>query len=95
MTGFDAGLSTFFGGKDPEDIKQWLEIFVAMIAVDFVWAHYTKAITDKRALKAGLNAIGILALGAFGIISYTTNHWLLIPACAGAFVGTYSAVRFD
>jgi hypothetical protein len=72
----------------------WLFVFLSLVALDFVWAKYTQAITDKKPINAGLYAILILALGGFSIISYTTDHMLLIPACAGAFVGTYLAVRF-
>jgi hypothetical protein len=73
---------------------KWGAVFVALAVLDFVWARYTMAITDKRALAAGGYAIVILALGGFSVISYTTDHWLLIPACSGAFVGTYFAVWF-
>lgn len=72
----------------------WIAVFVALAALDFFWARYTQAITNKRAVFAGAYAIVILALGGFSVISYTTDHTLLIPACLGAFVGTFAAVRF-
>jgi hypothetical protein len=74
---------------------KWAAVFAALAALDFVWARYTLAITDKRASAASIYAAVILALGAFSVISYTTDHWLLIPACTGAFVGTYLAVWHD
>lgn len=73
---------------------KWAAVFAALALLDFVWARYTLAITDKRAVPAGIYAVGILALGGFSVISYTTDHWLLIPACSGAFVGTFLAVKF-
>lgn len=73
---------------------KWGAVFAALTLLDFVWARYTLAITDKRAVPAGIYAVGILALGGFSVISYTTDHWLLIPACSGAFVGTFMAVKF-
>ncbi len=75
-------------------IQEWIIVFFALIAVDFAWARYTQAIKRGMPMMSSVYAMAILGLGAFGIISYTSNHWLLIPACAGAFVGTYVAVRF-
>jgi hypothetical protein len=69
-------------------------IFLVMVAVDWVWASYTKSVTEKKPIAAGVHAVGILAFGAVSVIGYTSNHWLLIPACGGAFVGTYLAVKF-
>lgn len=66
--------------------------FAALFALDFVWALYTQAITaDRRAVASGL-AVVIIMLGGTAAISYTQNPWMLIPAGAGAFCGTYAAL---
>lgn len=68
-------------------------VFTVAACNDFVWSRYIAAVGQKRAAHAGLWAAGTLLLGAFGICSYTTDHWLAIPAAAGCFVGSYTAVR--
>jgi hypothetical protein len=68
-------------------------VFLLTTALDFVWAQYTFATTNRQPALAGLYAIGIYGLGGLATIGYTENHWLLLPAIAGCFVGTYAAVR--
>jgi hypothetical protein len=34
-----------------------------------------------------------MVLGGTAVIGYTSDPWMLIPAGAGAFVGTYAAVK--
>lgn len=68
-------------------------VFAAMFALDFVWTFYTKAIQRHVAMPAALWAVAILGLNGFAQIGYINNPWLLIPAAAGAFGGTYSAMK--
>ena len=67
--------------------------FGSMVILDFMWAKYTSYCASKDAMKAGVTAFVILALGAFVVLTYVDDHLMLIPACAGAFVGTYIAVK--
>lgn len=69
-------------------------VFLAVAALDFVWARYTKYVNDGKPVHAGISAIIIMVLGGTAVIGYTSDPWLLIPAGAGAFVGTYGAVRW-
>lgn len=71
----------------------WLGVFIALFVLDFVWAKYTYAMTNKRAWNAGGYAGLIIMLGGFAQISYTSDHLLLIPAVAGAVLGTTVAVK--
>jgi hypothetical protein len=32
-------------------------------------------------------------LGSIAVINYTTNHWLIVPAMAGAFCGTFVGMK--
>jgi hypothetical protein len=68
-------------------------VFVAVAALDFVWAYYTRYVNDGRAAYAGFAAVLIMLLGGTAVIGYTADPWMLIPAGAGAFVGTFAAVR--
>jgi len=35
----------------------------------------------------------VFLIASVAVIEYTTNHWLLIPACLGAFCGTYVSLK--
>ncbi len=69
-------------------------IFAAVCGLDLAFASYTKAVADGRALKSSLMAIIIYALSASAIVGIVATHWLIVPACLGAFTGTYVSVRF-
>ena len=64
-------------------------VFVALFTLDFVWARYNICTTSGKALKAGYYSVIIILLGGFSVISYTEDHWMLLPAAAGAFCGTF------
>ena len=74
-------------------IWQSLVVFAAMFALDFVWAKYTFAMTDRHPYRAGGYAGAICLLAGIAQIGYTADPWLLIPALIGAFGGTVLAVR--
>lgn len=69
--------------------------FLAMFVMDFVWAKYTTAIAEKRAMPAASWAILITLLSGYVITSYVNDPWMLAPAAAGAFAGTYAAVIWE
>lgn len=71
----------------------YLAVFVALFCLDFVWAKYTYATTSRQALRASAYASAIIFLSGGAAIGYTSDHWLLLPAMAGAFAGTFVAVR--
>ena len=75
-----------------EAITPFIIVFAAAFALDFVWAKYTRYLADGVAFKASVWAAGTIVLGGVNQIGYTSNHWLLIPAALGCFVGTYVAV---
>lgn len=68
-------------------------VFVAMAALDFVWAKYSMACADRRAWAAPCYAALIVVFNGPVVISYVDNHWLLLPAIAGAFCGTRISMR--
>lgn len=70
----------------------WVLVFVAMMGADFAWTKYTLGVAAKDAFGAASWSAVIVGCGAFTVVSYTTNRWLLIPALLGAFIGTYLAV---
>ena len=69
-------------------------IFFVDSVVSFAWAECIKSIGEKKVIASGLWA-GVLTLcGAFTIINYTANNWFLIPAVAGAILGTCLSVKY-
>ena len=66
--------------------------FAGVAALDIVWAGYTIAMVEKKAVTSSVYAMAIYAFGGLIIIGYTDHPWLLFPAVAGAFCGTYIAV---
>lgn len=75
----------------------WLKalgVFLSMTIVDFSWAVYVKAVADERIVLAGVYAMVIVFFGAFTAISYVEDKWMLVPAMAGAFVGTLMSIAF-
>jgi hypothetical protein len=77
------------------EILKYILVFVAMIATDYIWSEWMKSVSEKKAIRAGLFSIGTVLAGSFVIISYIENPKYLIPACLGAFVGTYISVRYN
>jgi hypothetical protein len=71
-----------------------LVVFGAMFALDFVWAHYTRSVNDDRCFMAGVWAVAIILFAGTAQIGYTGNHWMLIPASLGAFLGTVAALKW-
>lgn len=74
-------------------MKLWFIVFTIAAMLDFVWAIYTRHIVARNAGLAAFWAMIVAALIGVNTISYTENNWLLVPAAAGAFVGTYLATR--
>jgi uncharacterized membrane protein YfcA len=44
-------------------------------------------------MGASFWSVACYILGSAAVISYTTNHWLVIPAMAGAFCGTFAGMK--
>lgn len=72
----------------------WLIAFAALFLADFAWAVCVRKVRDDSPMAAGLWAVAIFIPSAAGVISYTTDHWLVLPAIAGTFCGTWAGVRW-
>jgi hypothetical protein len=68
-------------------------VFVAVFALDFAWAAYTKAVGTESAGTAAVYSMVIYLLGGAVVVQYVASPWLLLPAVGGAFCGTFLAVR--
>lgn len=72
----------------------FLTVFVAMFAVDFVWARYITACAERARFEAASWSVLVILLGGYVAISYVGDPWLLIPAGLGAFAGTWVSVTY-
>lgn len=70
----------------------FISVFVTMVFLDFVWAAYTIAISEKKAIRAGLTSIVIIVGSGYITREYVEDPWQLIPAGLGAFAGTAACV---
>jgi hypothetical protein len=66
--------------------------FLAMFLTDLSWAAYIGSVKAGSAFEAASWALALFVLGAFAVIGYTRNRWLVVPAALGAFLGTYAGV---
>jgi hypothetical protein len=66
--------------------------FFAIFFLDIVNAWYIKAISDERPFMASVWAVVVTLASSVAIISYTRDNTMVIPALAGAFVGTYVGI---
>jgi hypothetical protein len=71
----------------------WLFIFMAAAIYDAIFACWSDAVARKEPSFAAIYAAGIMACSGFVTVNFVADPWLLIPACSGAFVGTYITVR--
>ncbi len=68
--------------------------FGCMMVLDFIWAHYTLYLVQKRAALAGLFASGIALCNGVVIILVAANWEMIVPTALGAFVGTFYAIKW-
>lgn len=71
----------------------WVLVFTATVIADVVWAEWARAVADKRPIRAGLFSAGIILCGTYATVEIVKDHWLFVPALAGAFLGTWGSVR--
>jgi hypothetical protein len=67
-------------------------VFAATIVSDFVWAKYMASVAGGTPLVAANWSVLIIAIGAYLVVSYVDDKRLIVPACMGAWLGTYLAV---
>jgi hypothetical protein len=73
-------------------ITMWISTFLAVFMMDLCWAIYIRQVDKGNALNAGLWASFLFLTAAVATVSYVSDPWLMIPATAGAFLGTVAGV---
>ena len=71
----------------------WIVVFFALFFTDVFYTYYLKAVQDNQAMRASLWGVVVFFVAAIAVVNYTTNHWLMIPACLGAFLGTFVGMK--
>lgn len=69
-------------------------VFSSAFCADFVWIAYMDAAAKKHVYRAAVWSAVLLGLAGFNIVSYAGNHWLVLAAMVGGFLGTCLAMRF-
>lgn len=72
---------------------KWFAVLFITVIYDWLWARYTIACAHRQPIRASIASALIFASGGFVVVEYVNDHWLLIPACLGAAIGTFLAVR--
>ncbi len=68
-------------------------VFLGITLLDFLCALYILAVGNKEAIRSGLFAAAMYTVNALVIIGVVQDNWLVIPACAGSFVGTFLGIK--
>lgn len=71
----------------------WVLTFLAMLGLDIMSAWYTRAVAARHPTRAALAAMAMVLFGGAATIAYVDNHWMLVPALAGAALGTYIGTK--
>ena len=66
--------------------------FLAVFATDILYVYFLKAVQNDQALYASFWSVLVTLTGTITVISYTEDHWAIIPALIGAAVGTYAGM---
>jgi hypothetical protein len=72
----------------------WLAVFCALFVADFAWAVCVRKVRDDSPIAAALWAVAIFLPTAAGVLSYTADPWLILPATVGTFAGTWAGVAW-
>jgi uncharacterized membrane protein YfcA len=72
---------------------EYVVTFFAIFLLDIVYTYYLRCVANENVLGASFWSVACYILGSVAVINYTTNHWLMIPAMAGAFCGTWVGMR--
>jgi uncharacterized membrane protein YfcA len=67
--------------------------FFAVFLTDVLYIYFIKSIQDNKAIQASFWAVVVTGTASITVISYTEDHYALIPALFGAFFGTLLGMK--
>lgn len=68
-------------------------VFLTAALADVAWASWTMHAAERRAAAAATWGVLIFLFGSVAVRAYVDDPIYLLPAAAGAWVGTYFTVR--
>jgi hypothetical protein len=71
-----------------------LTVFGVYVVFDILYALYVLCVSRKQAFNASAISSVMYSLSAFGVMTYLHNPAYLLAVGAGAFVGTYIAIKY-
>jgi uncharacterized membrane protein YfcA len=74
-------------------MTEWILTFFALFFTDVFYTYYLRAVNENRVYASSIWAVIVFLIASVAVINYTTDHWLLIPACLGAFCGTFVGIK--
>ena len=69
-----------------------LAVFLVTAAIDLAWTRCVRATTERLRGQAAAWAVVLYLLSTYATVSVVADHWLVLPATAGAYLGTWLAV---
>lgn len=76
-------------------ICKWILVFFSVLLYDSLYALYIQQIHEKKALKSAITSSILYLSGAYVVVSYIDDKWLIIPAIIGGAIGTYITVKYS
>jgi hypothetical protein len=72
---------------------EYITTFFALFFTDVFYTYYLKAVQNDEPLRSSMWASIVFIVASVAVINYTTDHMMLIPACLGAFCGTWVGIK--
>ena len=73
-------------------IGNYVVTFLAVFATDLLYIYFVKSIQDDRPWAVAWWSMAVTLTASVAVINYTEDHWALIPALAGAYLGALAGV---
>ena len=70
----------------------YLAVFLFMVCADYIWAKCVTHTAKRHRTQGALWAGALIAAQAAVTVAYVGDHGLILPAIAGAFMGTFLGI---
>ena len=67
--------------------------FFAVFFTDILYIYFVKAVQHDKPWQASFWSVVVTLTASITVISYTEDHYALIPALFGAFLGTLVGMK--
>ena len=67
--------------------------FLAVFATDILYVYFVKSIQNDNPWQASFWSVVVTLTASITVINYTEDHYNLIPALFGAFLGTFIGMK--